>query len=339
MRCQIINVRGHLKCFVNTILKIKSYLNEATCLFVFVLKMGINIVKINNRKALPKIILYIFISIFAMNSYGSDCDDLPPGNHSCSIDGRNFEIFVPDVPGVVAMPLVIDMHPMLVPARMYKYLMRWRRVAKDNGFIVAFPSGKNLPYPQWNAGKYCCGLAQILKPDDVGFIRDLVEHISSIKNVNRKKVYATGYSNGGGMSFRLGCEAADIFAAIAPIAQGNPFPDCHPSRPISLINVRGVGDMPVFISSISRFPFSLYAAGPHPEADIADWKEINQCVGEQVDTGRDCKTYNQCAGGVEVTYCRLTPFFPVAGLSHLSLPFVRSIPKLLWEKLSQHELP
>ena len=272
-------------------------------------------------------------------SWADDCAQLSVGNNNCEINSRRFIVYVPSsYDANKATPLVVDMHPILVPHTAYQYLMGWKRLARREGMIVAFPAGNNLPFPQWNAGRYCCGLAQITQPDDVGFIRDLVSLVQDRLNIDRTRIYATGYSNGGGMSFRLACEAADIFAAVAPIAQGNPVPDCNPQRSISVIEIRGIRDMPFTENQIARFPFYPVAAGPHPLADMEQWRGINQCVGSLQDDGRRCQTFSQCADDVEVTYCRIRPYLPVIALSHISYPF-RDVSSLAWERLKQHRLP
>ena len=83
-------------------------------------------------------------------------------------------------------------------------------------FIVVYPDGigKN-----WNDGR---GLlryrAQRENIDDVGFISALIDHLAKKYNIDRKRVYITGMSNGAIMSYRLACELADKIAAIAPVA-------------------------------------------------------------------------------------------------------------------------
>lgn len=134
--------------------------------------------------------------------------------------------------------------------------------------------------------------------DDVGFARAVVEYMSQHTCIERKRVYATGFSNGGRMSYRLGCEAADMFAAIAPIAGTKSFPDlentpgCMPSRPLSLIDFMGSADMRI-------------EAQP---GQIKEWVAFNQCSDAQpTETYRKgahyCMSYQQCAAATSVTYC------------------------------------
>ena len=68
----------------------------------------------------------------------------------------------------------------------------------------------------WNAG-YCCDGAEKDKIDDVQFARDMIKWLEANTCVDPKRIYASGGSNGGGMSYRLACDAADVIAAVAPV--------------------------------------------------------------------------------------------------------------------------
>jgi polyhydroxybutyrate depolymerase len=121
----------------------------------------------------------------------------------------------------------------------------FNEVADQNGFIVVYPNGTSLLSEDilltWNGGT-CCGYAQEKNVDDVGFVRAIVPDLQSLVIIDAKRIYATGMSNGGILSHRLACEAADLFAAIAPVSGTLNFSPCNPSRPISVIEFHGTGD-------------------------------------------------------------------------------------------------
>lgn len=113
--------------------------------------------------------------------------------------------------------------------------------ADQEGFVAVFPDGIEN---SWNDGR---GTAEAEKRgvDDVKFIRQLVSHLQSKLSIDRKMVYAAGVSNGGMMSYRLGCDAADIFAAIGPDVANLPEPiegRCIPSNPIPVVAINGFAD-------------------------------------------------------------------------------------------------
>jgi len=103
------------------------------------------------------------------------------------------------------------------------------QAALSAGFAIVFPEGTptRVRGGTWNAGS-CCGAA---KPDDVAFLRAVVD--------------AAGHSNGGGMSYRLACEAPDLVAGVAPVAGGVWLPRCAPPRgaaPVSVLHLHGLAD-------------------------------------------------------------------------------------------------
>ena len=78
--------------------------------------------------------------------------------------------------------------------------------------------------------------------DDVGFIRALIDELVKTRAIDPKRVYVTGMSNGGMMTYRLGCELSDEIAAIAPVAGALNVENCQPSSPVSVIIFHGTAD-------------------------------------------------------------------------------------------------
>jgi polyhydroxybutyrate depolymerase len=209
---------------------------------------------------------------------------------------REFLIHVPSgYDNQTAVSLVLNFHGATSNAEQQRSLFSQMDATSDaEGFIVVYPQGVG---DSWNAGA-CCGDAASQGVDDVGFARALVEYMAARACIDRKRVYATGFSNGGRMSYRLGCEAADVFAAIAPVAGTKSFPDlnnspgCTPSRPLSLIDFMGSAD-------------SRIAAQP---GQVQEWVGFDGCTdSEPKEAYRNgahfCMTYEQCQAGTSVTYC------------------------------------
>ena len=80
--------------------------------------------------------------------------------------------------------------------------------------IVVYPQGYEN---SWNAG-WCCGEAKDEGIDDVGFITDLIDYISSNFSVDSSRIYSSGHSNGCAMPHKLASEASEIFAAVGCMA-------------------------------------------------------------------------------------------------------------------------
>ena len=217
---------------------------------------------------------------------------------------REYILYVPSsYSGDEPVPLVVYFHPLLTNSRTAETSSGFKELADREGFIVAFPEGQQSA--AWNVGVCCTASRDV---DDVGFARALVEQVKGEYCVDNKRVYASGFSMGGGMSHYLACEAADVFAAVAPGAfdlfEEN---DCTPARPITVISFRGTSDVIVPYEGGRKTSAPNGFVGVHTfegaEGTFDHWAEINGCTGEATDEGGGCKTHSTCTDGVEVTLC------------------------------------
>ena len=90
-------------------------------------------------------------------------------------------------------------------------------IADKYGFIAVYPSGhpsQNGKFHTWNALS-CCGKAKNDNIDDVSFISHLVDTLGKSHNIDLRKVYVTGHSNGAMMSYLLACKLPHKITAIA----------------------------------------------------------------------------------------------------------------------------
>ena len=198
-------------------------------------------------------------------------------------------------------PLVLNFHGFTSDAVQEALLSQMSPKADDEGFVVMYPVGTGVPL-SWNAGA-CCGTAAATGVDDIQFVKDLLQTAEDKLCIDPARVYATGMSNGGFLSHRIGCELADRFAAIAPVAGVLGVPTCTPTRPVPVIEFHGTADplVPYDGSSILNFPSV-------PDT-FAGWAQRDGCTGTPVQTYQNgdatCSTYQQCAGGAEVTLCTI----------------------------------
>ena len=160
-------------------------------------------------------------------------------------ENRPYTLYVPqsysaDEP----IPLVLFFHGGggdMRQARSYNF----EDTAEKYGFAVAFLNGDSA-FPNgrlatWNAGA-CCGRARDTESDDVGYVRAVVADIQAQFSIADNKIFATGMSNGAMMSYRLACEASDIFAAIAPVAGTDSTSSCNPVNPVSVLHIHALDD-------------------------------------------------------------------------------------------------
>ncbi len=259
---------------------------------------------------------------------------LPAGdtNASLQVGGttRSYILHVPSsVTGQTPVPLVLDFHPILSDDNYEATNSGYKALADQEGFVVAFPDGIDNA---WNIGP-CCTTSRTV--DDLGFARALVTKIEGGGCIDPKRVYAVGYSMGGGMSHYLACNAADVFAAVAPAAfdllQDSEEP-CHPARPITEISFRGTADPIVpYAGGASNPPNGLNVTIHFLGAvgTFQKWAQLDGCTGSpSAADSNGCQTYSQCSAGVEVTLCT------TQGGGH-----VTGSPQIGWAMLKKHPMP
>jgi polyhydroxybutyrate depolymerase len=259
---------------------------------------------------------------------------LPAGdtNGSLQVGGtmRSYILHVPStVTGQTPVPLVLDFHPILSDDNYEASNSGYKALADQEGFVVAFPNGIDNA---WNIGP-CCTTSRTV--DDLGFARALVTKIEGGGCIDPKRVYAVGYSMGGGMSHYLACNAADVFASVAPAAfdllQDSEEP-CHPSRPITEISFRGTADPIVpYAGGASNPPnglnVTIHFLGA--QGTFQKWAQLDGCTGSpSAADSNGCSTYSQCKEGVEVTLCT------TQGGGHTT-----GSPQIGWSMLKKHPMP
>lgn len=219
----------------------------------------------------------------AVNAAGQPTTDQPPAAHiepgdydrTITADDRERHYVLhapPDIDASQPASLVLVLHGGGGNAASAKLMSGFSRVADREGFFVVYPDGSGRlgdALLTWNAGN-CCGFALASEADDTGFIRALVESLLTELPVDPKRVFVTGMSNGGMMSYRLACEAADLFAAAAPVAGALNIPNCSPSAPISLVAFHGTADQ------------SVRYEGGEPEIDADRAPRTDASVAESV---------------------------------------------------------
>ena len=139
---------------------------------------------------------------------------LSPGTttHMIQSGGRSREYLL-RVPsgykGNSAVALIVDFHGHGGTGTTQSKDSPYPKVVDGENVIMAFPTAVG----DWNMGPCCAdGI------DDIEFAKNLVTDVRRLGCIDAKRVYATGFSMGGGMSHQLACRAADVFAAVAPAA-------------------------------------------------------------------------------------------------------------------------
>ncbi len=191
--------------------------------------------------------------------------------HTIKVDGRDraYRLYKPKrVPA--SAPLVVVMHGFSGSAAQAERAYGWDELADSGGFVVAYPDGLGRA---WNVdGEGCCGQPGREGVDDVAFITAAVADVTKNVSINPSRVYATGMSNGGIMSYTLAC-STDVFAAIGAVASTQLNP-CRAPRPTSVMHIHGTADQVVPYGGGQGFSV---INGPSASAVNTFWRNVDQC--------------------------------------------------------------
>ncbi len=171
-------------------------------------------------------------------------------------------------------PVVFVLHGGGGQGRGMDFVTHFNDFADRNGVIAVYPDGLTRG---WNDGRVTRRLAQ-RTADDVSFISALLDKLESEYSVDSARVYATGISNGGFMSFRLGCELAPRIAAIAPVAAAlsvDLAKTCHPARPVPMLMINGTADplVPYQGGDVFAEGGAIFSA----EVSAQKWAQMDGC--------------------------------------------------------------
>jgi polyhydroxybutyrate depolymerase len=275
-------------------------------------------------------------------------EPVPSGDatHSMSLGGqeRTYILHVPPTydPSQLT-PLVIIFHGFGLDAEEMIRITGFNAQADLSGFLAAYPNGTGRK-SSWNGGD-CCGEAAVKNVDDVGFVRAMIEEISQSINLDRKRIYATGFSNGAIMSYRLACDLSDRIAAIGPVSATQNAKTCQPSRPISVIHFHGTNDK---LNPYEGGTSSGSVEFPSVKDTIQLWIRINGCPtpAQSSESGNIVhETFSPCAQGTAIE------LYTINGGEHawpggesvsseIGEPTTEiSATHLMWEFFNNHPMP
>lgn len=205
---------------------------------------------------------------------------------------RTYILHVPTgYDGSAAMPVVLLFHGFALTGRIMLDYTALGNVADREGFILVSPTGTGDP-PRWNAPDMPGGA------NDMLFVDDLLARLDSQLCTDPARTFATGYSNGGGMSARLACEASDRIRAVGLVAAV--FLDCTPKVPV--IAFHGTADPLVpFQGSGENTPAGGGGRFPPIREAVASWAAAIGCQAEpaitDVSAHVEMSAYNGCQAG------------------------------------------
>ncbi len=242
--------------------------------------------------------------------------------------------------------LVISIHGFAQWPAHQMQTSRWNELADECGFIIVYPMGVGFPL-HWRVRSGEENEKALM--EDVQFISDLIDELIMEYNIEPSRIYANGFSNGGGMTGVLACYLGDRIAAFGSVAGAYLYPiaECQSTRPMPLIAFHGTADAIVPFAGGESASFHI------PFPTISEWIEMwarrNGCDGHPDEIPLSGEVvglrYRSCEKNSEVE------FYIIEGGGH-AWPGGKPLPiwvvghttqqidatRMMWEFFEQHPL-
>jgi poly(hydroxyalkanoate) depolymerase family esterase len=215
---------------------------------------------------------------------------------SMQIDGikRDYLVYVPSAGIGENPPLILALHALGQTNTQFRTSTGWDKIADREKFVVVYPVGITKVNMQ---GQELIGW-DISGESDVKFITALIDTLAGRHKINRKRVYSTGFSMGGMMSYVLACRQSEKIAAIGPDAGypvGQNASSCKPAVPVPVCHIHGGKDDFVKYSDLPPW--------------IKKFADVNKCQASPRKTSGNKYTkedYTPCEGGNDVLLYTIT---------------------------------
>jgi polyhydroxybutyrate depolymerase len=261
---------------------------------------------------------------------------------------RDYRLYVPSVyDGSEAVPLVFNLHGYTSNAFQQEAYGDFRPIADTANFLLVHPNGTQDQSGTtfWNAFG-----SPTETVDDVSFLSALIDSLNVEYNIDLNRVYSTGMSNGGFMSYRLACELGSRIAAIASVTGAMIDPAllaCNPSHPTPAMQIHGTADPTVPYNGatgvLGAVASAEYWVGFNncnptpvetavPDIDMTDLCTADHFVYSDGDAGSSVEFY-RVNGGAH-TWPGTNPFFATLGVTNQD--FSASVE--IWRFFSQYRL-
>ena len=281
------------------------------------------------------------------NSFEEICIPYAENTQRCNFihDGldRYYLIYRPTSLENNNAPILFALHGYGSSAVFHKSYTQYEQIADENHFIVVYPQGYKLESllvnssSHWNVGAW----TSPSNINDVDFIDTIIDLISDKYHINGSRIYSSGMSNGGFMSYHLACNLSSKIAAVASVTGSmskETLANCSPSNPMSILQIHGLEDVVV--------PYAgLDAIGMEPIDDVLTfWADANNCNPERVIAVLDSFNNNNSADYIHYESCENdvgVKLIRIPSMGHTwpdSNNFNISATEEIWNFLSQYDL-
>jgi polyhydroxybutyrate depolymerase len=254
--------------------------------------------------------------------------DRTNGRLISSGEERKYLLYVPKSynPSKV-VPLVINIHGFSQWPANQEEVSQWDRLADEKGFIVVYPSGTGFP-KRWRVTPDADNPGAVEK--EVQFFRDLIDKLSKEYAIDPTRIYASGLSNGAGMSLRLACAMPERIAAIGGVAGAYlvDLRDCAGGIPGIFFHGKADKIVPFEGGPSEQFALPF----PNIATFVEDYAQLNNCNLEKkviFNKGNVIGVrYEGCDPGAEVV------FYTIADGGH-TWPGGKPLPEIITGKTSK----
>lgn len=238
--------------------------------------------------------------------------DCGPGLHTGFVNGRSYEVYIPDNATIPA-PTIVSYHGRLQAA--HSQITAFRKVADTEGVVLVAPQARS---GKWN-----------FRGTDTRLTNDILDNLTCDDS---RRTYASGMSMGSAMTFLQACAKPRRFAAFGGVGFEIYMPKCAEPDPVSLVAFHGTADPIVpFMGGLT----ASTASAPPARATMRQWARRDQCrryVREVYVPGVTRQTWDHCAGGKQVQ------FYSINGGKHTWPKGRVDASALMWEFFRQYRL-
>ncbi len=259
---------------------------------------------------------------------GNDVTTRPDFGDTVFGGDRPAQVFLPDDYDVnKSYPLVTLLHGYRATGNIQNSYMQIGAHATELQFILILPDGlkDGSGNQYWNATDSCCDFYNT-KPDDSGYLIGLVDEAIMRYNIDEKRVYFMGHSNGGFMSYTMACEYGDRIAAISSFAGTTHLEptECPDTGDVSVLHIHGNLDATININGsggngvLGGYPGASETVNrwvtrngcPENSVDGEKLDIVNALIGDETET----KSWSGCDNNTEVASWKInggshTPIF------------------------------
>ncbi len=264
-------------------------------------------------------------------------------NGTLEVDGvkREYILYVPQrYTEGAPVPLVLNFHGYFNSAQQQLAYGDFRTIADREGFLVVHPQGLG---DQRGINHFNVGWGNSTV-DDLGFAKALLDKIESEYTINPKRIYSTGFSNGGFMSYRLACELSARIAAVASVSGSitkGQLGTCNPVHPTPILQIHGTADTVVSYDGSQLFePVDALLAYWVAYNKTASVPEISEIPDSTINDGSTVtyQRYENSENNIAVAHFKIENGTHTWPMAQPEANFDINASEEIWKFFSQYDL-